>query len=291
MLKSGTAKKGVIVHSEIYYFSGTGNSYSVAKKTAQMLDAKLIPIASVINEKTIKPAGDIIGIIFPVYYVENDCVPLIVQRFAKKLVNIKNKYIFSVCTFGGGSYKAFDNLNKILISCDGKLSAGFGIQMPQNVFKTIFNNNKLVASTDQKINKIVNKVKKKKVNNFNDFRNVLVKIFMSFILKKERKNALTVMQNLSKKSSESITELILSSDNSYTVGDNCNGCGICAKVCPVKNIHIVNNKPVWKNHCETCIACFNWCPRFAIHGGLVSTKEDKNYHYHHPEVTIKDIIV
>ncbi|MDR2194165.1 MAG: 4Fe-4S binding protein [Treponema sp.] len=39
-------------------------------------------------------------------------------------------------------------------------------------------------------------------------------------------------------------------DKKFTVNNNCTGCGICEKVCPVDNIEILNNKPQYKHHCE-----------------------------------------
>ncbi|MCX5780008.1 MAG: EFR1 family ferrodoxin, partial [Firmicutes bacterium] len=74
---------------------------------------------------------------------------------------------------------------------------------------------------------------------------------------------------------------------SFYVDDKCNGCGICAKVCPVNNIEIVDNRPMWNHHCESCLACFVWCPEKAISGGLLSGKSER---YHHPEVKLMDMI-
>jgi len=68
--------------AEIYYFSGTGNSLSVARMIAEKLDAQLIPVASFTNEGQIQSNADVIGITFPVYYAD---APAIVCRFARRL--------------------------------------------------------------------------------------------------------------------------------------------------------------------------------------------------------------
>jgi len=46
--------------------------------------------------------------------------------------------------------------------------------------------------------------------------------------------------------------------------DECVGCSKCVDECPLNNIHIKNNKPVWGNNCTHCTACINHCPSKAI---------------------------
>ena len=82
-----------------------------------------------------------------------------------------------------------------------------------------------------------------------------------------------------------IDELLHLTDRSFSSNEKCNGCGICSKVCPVSNIRITDNKPVWRNHCETCLACHNWCPNKAIQGGVGAN----DYYYHHPEIKVSEI--
>lgn len=82
-------------------------------------------------------------------------------------------------------------------------------------------------------------------------------------------------------------KLIPTADNSYQYDDaKCNGCGVCSKVCPVNNIKIIKERPQWQNHCETCYACFLWCPNEAIYGDIVSYNDRR----HHPDVNLTDIL-
>lgn len=71
-----------------------------------------------------------------------------------------------------------------------------------------------------------------------------------------------------------------------SVTENCVGCGICAKVCPLNNIKIVNKRPQWGQECANCLACFHWCPKKAVKGGTMLQKRDV---YHHPEISIEDM--
>ena len=46
--------------------------------------------------------------------------------------------------------------------------------------------------------------------------------------------------------------------------NKCIGCGKCVTLCPLNNINLKNQKPVWKNNCTHCIACICGCPTDAI---------------------------
>jgi len=54
---------------EIYYFSGTGNSLVVARDIAEKMNGNLISIPSVMDKESITTDADVIGIVFPVYYL------------------------------------------------------------------------------------------------------------------------------------------------------------------------------------------------------------------------------
>jgi Pyruvate/2-oxoacid:ferredoxin oxidoreductase delta subunit len=64
-------------------------------------------------------------------------------------------------------------------------------------------------------------------------------------------------------------------DKTFWVDEKCNSCGICQKVCPVKNIKLENGKPVWLHHCEQCLACLQWCPTEAIQCGKNTVKRKR----------------
>jgi ferredoxin len=71
----------------------------------------------------------------------------------------------------------------------------------------------------------------------------------------------------------------------YIVNGQCTKCGICAKVCPAKNIS-VTDKVHFSNHCEGCLACVHLCPQNAIH--LRNEKSGKRWR--NPEVSLAEII-
>ena len=59
-------------------------------------------------------------------------------------------------------------------------------------------------------------------------------------------------------------------DKKFRVGEKCIGCGRCAEVCPLQNIHLTKGKPSWSGNCTHCMACITQCPTTAIEYGKAS---------------------
>ncbi|OHD53606.1 MAG: hypothetical protein A2Y33_06705 [Spirochaetes bacterium GWF1_51_8] len=273
-------------NAEIYYFSGTGNSLMLAKDLAGKLDARLTSIPSVMAQAAIAPEADTIGIVFPVYYIQDICVPLIVERFIGKLEGIGSKYIFAVCNFGGGSVHAIRYVRGMIRERGGTLAAGFGIRMPQNAFyKPNENKQKLFAQASKKTEKIYRYVAARKHGKYDDLWNVFIKLILAPVLPKLRRDGVRDLSRIAESGPRPFRELVPLTDNSFSADGNCNGCGICAKVCPVNNISIDGKKPVWHNRCENCIACASWCPRDAIRGGVLQ----EGMRYRHPGVNVSEM--
>ena len=256
--------------ADIYYFTGTGNSLVVAKDIAKEIDGELISIPSVMDKSNIKTDAKVIGIVFPVYIWG---IPLIVERFIKKIENINDKYIYAIATYGGMAGAAINLLEKVIESCGGKLRAGFKVHMPGN-YTPMYG-----AIAEKKQRKM-----------FNDW-NKKVKIIAEYIKfnkqgKKENNNRLVnfIFSGIIYNSS---AKYIPKMDKQFWTDEKCNKCGICQKVCPVNNIDITDGKPCWKGNCEQCFACLQWCPQKAIQYGKNTSARKR---YHHPDVNISDII-
>ena len=74
--------------------------------------------------------------------------------------------------------------------------------------------------------------------------------------------------------------LFVKADGFFTT-DECTGCGICAQLCPLRNITIVGERPVWGPECTHCMACICRCPNEAVEYGKKS--EGKPRYYFEPE--------
>jgi len=256
---------------KIFYFSGTGNSLYVAKQLAAKLgDAEIISIAKVIG-KEIDISCDKVGIVFPVYAWGP---PKIVVEFVKG-IDLKDKYIFSIATYGGFIGGTLVNFNNILKTTGAKISAGFGLKQPSNYVIGYGNRKsskeefrKVAEKSEKRIDEIANIVKngigsgiEKSLAPINSLTNLVYRGFISHLKEQEK---------------------------GFWVNENCNNCKICEKICPVENIKEVNDKREWQGKCEMCMACIQWCPKEAIQYGKATAKRRR---YQHPEIKVEEMIL
>ncbi len=283
---------------EIYYFTGTGNSLAVARDIVEKTNGKLISIPAVINKQSIKTEADSIGIVFPAYMAHLYGIPLIVERFIKKLEDIGSKYLFAVCTCGGlenfNGLPALKNLGKIIKSKGGKLSAEFSVKLPMNTMDYSHiplpidqNQETMFKNWKNKLEVIYQCITKKGKNKYKIIKSLLNWV-MTPMYRMLQKIYLIELKKYSKEPEDTnlkYYELMPLTDKSIYADEKCNGCAICAKVCPVQNIKMIENKPFWQHHCEMCLACVEWCPKKAIHHCFRVEGKD----YHHPDVKILDM--
>ncbi|GAA0104577.1 EFR1 family ferrodoxin [Paraclostridium sordellii] len=257
----------------IYYFTGTGNSLMLARNLGNILDAKLVSIANVINNPINIEEAEVIGFIFPLYY---QTVPIIVQDFIKKL-DLKDKYIFAIVNSGAYMGISLDVFSDILKENKSELSAGFQLIMPYNF---LIDGSRL-GELSFKLKNIIFKRADKKLIKIAKIINSRKKIGI------ERRPYIKKHHPYSHFSKEELEKCLKEEAKYFWVNEKCISCGQCKKVCPVNNIEIINKFPIWDNKCEQCLACISWCPVKAIEF------EDRTYNqmrYRNPNVTIRDII-
>jgi len=265
--------------AEIYYFTGTGNSLAVARDIGGKINAGLIPAASLVNKKKIETDSEIIGFVFPVYDFKP---PEIIKKILEKMENLSSKYIFAVCTYGIMPLNVMKKFSQIIASSGGALSGGFTVKMPHNGLgsgKTSKKENeKMYKKWKSKLDKICTYIKAGEKGKI-EKDNFLTVIFNIFNLFKYIPLIISIFREVSK--GGGWNSLALNAD------EKCSGCGICQKSCPVDNIKIIDEKPVWGDNCEGCFACLHWCPEEAVQAGKITIKMKR---YHHPDIGLSDIL-
>jgi ferredoxin len=247
----------------VFYFSGTGNSLKVAKDISKQLEN--CEILSMAKVPDLKKQYDSIGFVYPTYFWG---LPKKVIEFIENINLEYNKkaYFYAIATYGGSAGNAVYQLYDLLLKRHSiKLNYGHKLKMFSNyviIYEMSEKINEITEKSNKKLIPIVNSIKNKKNNRINKFTKIFEFINKDFIKK------------------------VSTMDRDYTVNDNCTGCTICEKVCPVKNIEIVNNKPQYKHHCENCIACIQFCPQKAIN---YKDATQNRRRYTNPEINYIDL--
>lgn len=286
----------------IYYFSGTGNSLVVARDIAEKINGQFISIPSVIHQEIIKTEADMIGIVFPMYH---HGVPLIIKRFINKMDNLEKKYIFGVCTYGDSPGICLKYLDRMMKSRGGKLAAGFAVNMPYNyifpsfVLKDFFHSfvlrkiskekqQKMFDHWKQKLEIICEYVQARKEGELETKADVIEHLVDSLLRETLQKSVWLKVAGFKGHTNLPFQESIQLMDHGFKCDEKCSRCGICSKICPVKNINMVDGRPVWQHHCEQCFACLQWCPKEAIQ---FSNRTSRGKRYHHPDVKLSDMMI
>jgi ferredoxin len=254
--------------TEIYYFTGTGNSLYAARMIADRLgDCPLFPIV-----KALAGGGPIDGeriiLVFPVYMFR---APHIVCRFVRRLRTVKT--VIAIATMGGSSGKTLQQLRSILRKNGLALHAGYTITMPDNYtpFGDAMPHDEMNESLKEALVKI-DSISKNIKNN-----EQVIEKNTSFFPLYLWPGALYLYAY----------GIIPKLARYFRVEDSCDGCGICARVCPSTTVTIRDNKPRWSDTCEQCLACLHWCPKEAIQYGKKTKGKNR---YKNPFVNVRDII-
>ena len=297
----------------IYTFSGTGNSLAVARDIAAEIDGRLVPIPAVMTretgqaesrpaesgasmepEETVRPETEVVGLVFPVYFEPHGGLPQIIKRFAAKLAGLESRYIFALCTYGSASVAALDSLADLIRSRGGRLSAGFTVNMPENIYPAFARRRhaRMFETWRSRVDDVCARIRRREAVELH-LPNLLVGRAYGLVRRVARPVlpllrgvAIGQLQRIAESPLEDYDELIPLVDHGFRVDERCNRCGVCVDVCPVNNIRMTDAGPSWMHRCEFCLACLHWCPRHAIGSRAVMSPLS----YHHPEVRLSDML-
>jgi Pyruvate/2-oxoacid:ferredoxin oxidoreductase delta subunit/flavodoxin len=294
--------------TEIYYFSGTGNSLAVARDVADEIDARLLSIPSMMDRGWVTSDTDAMGLVFPVYHKS---IPLILKRFIDKMEGLAGKYVFAVCTYGDTPGLAVRDVAQLVQSRGGQLAAGFGVHMPYNyitpspVLRAFFSSFKLreipveqqqalFSAAQKTIEHVTASIAARESGTYEITSDIATRLADRLGLPEILGKRLWLkIAGVDEPTELSFLESRQLMDQAFWADERCTACGICARVCPVSNIEMVEDtgevhgRPAWQHRCEQCFACLQWCPEEAIQFGD-NTSSGKRYH--HPDVTLADMV-
>jgi len=251
------------------YFSATGNSKFVAKLFSSHMDAKCLSIEDDVNFTDEIKTHDIIAFSYPIYASR---VPRIMREFVTKYMSeLSGKKIIIFATqvaFSGDGARVFTDMFS-----EGSIEVIYAehFKMPNNVGNVPLlrkpnkkRTHKYLIKAEAKMQKVCQDIKSGKVvkRGFSRFSQLIGKIQGIPWQGSSKEDA----NNRSKpgfktKRGFSVEKRL---ENAVRIGKNCNACGVCVKLCPMKNLENTDARIKQKGNCIICYRCINKCPKKAI---------------------------
>lgn len=239
----------------IFYLSGSGNSLYAAQQIAEKLEeCRLETIGSYLR-KPYPVEDEAVGIVCPVYCF---ALPPVVAQFLEKL-QAKPNYCFGVVTIGGNQGRALKQMSEALNAKGVTLNYAQTVIMPDNFFGIPDEKRKeQLKAAEPTIAKFAEEIAQGKADVAAVKEAMLWKLFgtsASWWYLKNRLNFEKMTVDAAK----------------------CVGCGICADICQMKNITLVDGKPTFGTSCANCLGCVHWCPQSAISAGKLTVDNTRRY--------------
>jgi ferredoxin len=277
-------------NTEIYYFSGTGNSLRVARELQTRLPGSvLIPVVGLLQKDKIKSRAENVGFVFPNFCLS---IPIPLYLFLKKADLSSASYLFGLCTRGGSPSQAREFMDLLLKKQKKRINGYMNITMPWN--HPVGEKN-LARITPEKAAQLEREMIKK-VETFSqavrdraDLQTIDREITFQLSSYNKIFNS-RILHTINFRLHDFMYQKVMV----FYINAGCTGCGTCEKICLSNKIVMDDGKPLWqkKVSCYACYGCINYCPHKAIQARLrlpVPSFTEENERYHHPEIKYNDI--
>lgn len=234
--------------STLCWFSGAGNSKTAAADLAKRLPFDTVmPISEAMEHPESLDDTKILGLVFPIYFFgpPNHIRRFIVETLAQSELDLE--YLFVIFTHGGMPFYGASITDRLLAEAGYAASYVTGIPMV-DTYVPLFKIPRKRAqerkhqTAAKRLESVVGELETQSLRIAT--RLPLSRLFHTLW-----------EQGLNKRKER---------DRRFRVTDQCTGCGICAKVCPVGNITLEDGRPIFHHRCEQCFACYHHCPEHAI---------------------------
>ena len=232
------------------YFSGTGNTKHCVERFLQVAEngAQAYPIETSDAAEAVNGEEEIV-FAYPVYYSH---LPKIARDFIVNNSELwRGKKIFIICTMGLFSGDGAGCAARLFKRYGALISGGLHLKMPDcigdvKLLKKPFDKNReLIKKADSKVDKAVKQISLGRYpQNGLGFFAHMAGLFGQRLY----------FYNVPKRYFAGVK----------ADGGKCVGCGLCAQVCPMKNIKIEGGKAQFNGKCTMCYRCFANCPQKAI---------------------------
>lgn len=235
------------------YMSGTGNTQHCVIKLLGLIDSEVesIRITKANEEKIVDRIKENNTIILA-YPTQFSNMPYMVRDFIKRNQTIwLGKKVLCMTTMGIFSGDGAGCSARLLKRYGAEIIGGLQIRMPDAVCdnkmlkKPLKENQRLVKEADKKIEDVARDIMEngKYPKEGISFISHMVGLFG------QRLWFYNKTTDYSKK---------------LKISDDCIGCGLCSKNCPMENLRIKDGKAVAGDSCTMCYFCISTCPKRAI---------------------------
>ena len=247
----------------VFYFSGTGNTKYIAKLFSSNMNADCFSIEENLDFPSLVLQHDVIAFCYPVY---GSRVPCIMRDFAISLKKaLRGKKLIIFCTqyvFSGDGARAFADL---LPDINHEVLYAEHFLMPNNVP----NIPPIPVAGSNSQQRYLKKTQRKMETVCRNIQNgIVIKRGFNPVSKTLGLSQGLFMPGMEAKAKKDVR-----------VDEDCTLCGACVSLCPMKNLHISENKIMQNGSCTLCYRCVNNCPQKSI-TAFTHKKVKKQYLWH-----------